>query len=140
MIARIQASNAENYGMLIGGLILMGFGSTGTLFPSILFNNHSLARPCSHQVYPIQALLPLVPWFIPQSRILCRHRLEPDHLVHCQEHRCTHVNHQRLFQNATVSVYTSNLADIQTVTRGTSKLAAGYNSSLQSIIPSIFYF
>lgn len=45
-----------------------------------------------------------------------------------------------LFQNAAVSVYTSNLADIQTVTRGTSTLAAGYNSSLQSVIPSMFYF
>ncbi|OCF73363.1 hypothetical protein I204_06595 [Kwoniella mangroviensis CBS 8886] len=43
----------------------------------------------------------------------------------------------QLFQNSAVSVYTSNLADIQTVTRGTSKLAAGYNSSLQGIIPII---
>lgn len=36
-----------------------------------------------------------------------------------------------------MSVYTSNLADIQTATRGTSKLAAGYNSSLQSVIPIV---
>ncbi|WVR07938.1 hypothetical protein IAU60_004981 [Kwoniella sp. DSM 27419] len=43
----------------------------------------------------------------------------------------------QLFQNSAVSVYTSNLADIQTYTRGTSKLAAGYNSSLQSIIPIV---
>ncbi|WRT69852.1 uncharacterized protein IL334_006843 [Kwoniella shivajii] len=43
----------------------------------------------------------------------------------------------QLFQNSAVSVYTSNLADIQTYTRGTSKLAAGYNSSLQGIVPII---
>ncbi|WVW87087.1 hypothetical protein I302_109144 [Kwoniella bestiolae CBS 10118] len=43
----------------------------------------------------------------------------------------------QLFQNSAVSVYTSNLADIQTITRGTSKLAAGYNSSLQGIIPIV---
>jgi hypothetical protein len=40
-------------------------------------------------------------------------------------------------QNAAVSVYSSNLADIQTQTRGTSKLAAGYNSSLQGVIPIV---
>ncbi|GFZ49838.1 hypothetical protein JCM24511_07241 [Saitozyma sp. JCM 24511] len=43
----------------------------------------------------------------------------------------------QIFQNSAVSVYTSNLADIQTATRGTSKLAAGYNSSLQSVIPIV---
>ncbi|WVQ84824.1 hypothetical protein IAT38_006981 [Cryptococcus sp. DSM 104549] len=43
----------------------------------------------------------------------------------------------QLFQNAAVSVYSSNLADIQTYTRGTSKLAAGYNSSLQGVIPIV---
>jgi MFS family permease len=43
----------------------------------------------------------------------------------------------QIFQNATVSVYSSNLADIQTVTRGTSTLAAGYNTSLQSVIPIV---
>ncbi|WVF68348.1 hypothetical protein IAT40_003113 [Kwoniella sp. CBS 6097] len=43
----------------------------------------------------------------------------------------------QLFQNAAVGVYTSNLADIQTYTRGTSKLAAGYNSSLQGVIPIV---
>ncbi|KAL7424462.1 hypothetical protein Q5752_000146 [Cryptotrichosporon argae] len=43
----------------------------------------------------------------------------------------------QVFQNATVSVYTSNLADMQTVTRGTSTLAAGYNSSLQGIVPIV---
>lgn len=36
-----------------------------------------------------------------------------------------------------MSVYTSNLADIQTKTRGTSALAAGYNSSLQGVIPIV---
>jgi len=34
-------------------------------------------------------------------------------------------------------VLSSNLADIQTQTRGTSKLAAGYNSSLQGVIPIV---
>ena len=43
----------------------------------------------------------------------------------------------QVFQNASVTVYTSNLADIQTQTRGTSTLAAGYNSSLQGIIPIV---
>ncbi|OCF39673.1 hypothetical protein I317_06528 [Kwoniella heveanensis CBS 569] len=43
----------------------------------------------------------------------------------------------QLFQNAAVTVYTSNLADIQTYTRGTSKLAAGYNTSLQGVIPIV---
>lgn len=94
ILARIKASNAENYGMLIGGLILMGFGSTGTLFPSVLFHNHLLTCSCSHRVYPKQALLPLVPRYIPWSRICCRHRLEPNHLGHCQKHGRTHVNHQ----------------------------------------------
>lgn len=36
-----------------------------------------------------------------------------------------------------VGVYSSNLADIQTQTRGTSALAAGYNSSLQSVVPIV---
>lgn len=36
-----------------------------------------------------------------------------------------------------MGVYSSNLADIQTQTRGTSQLAAGYNSSLQSVVPII---
>jgi hypothetical protein len=40
-------------------------------------------------------------------------------------------------QNAAVGTLSSNLADIQTQTRGTSKLAAGYNSSLQGVIPII---
>lgn len=43
----------------------------------------------------------------------------------------------QVLQNGAVSVYTSNLADIQTQTRGTSKLAAGYNSSLQGVIPIV---
>lgn len=43
----------------------------------------------------------------------------------------------QVLQNGAVGVYTSNLADIQTQTRGTSKLAAGYNSSLQSVVPII---
>ncbi|ORY34568.1 major facilitator superfamily domain-containing protein [Naematelia encephala] len=40
-------------------------------------------------------------------------------------------------QSAIIGVYSSNLADIQTRTRGTSTLAAGYNSSVQSIIPIV---
>lgn len=43
----------------------------------------------------------------------------------------------QVLQNGAVSVYTGNLADIQTQTRGTSKLAAGYNSSLQGVIPIV---
>ncbi|WWD09702.1 hypothetical protein V865_007830 [Kwoniella europaea PYCC6329] len=43
----------------------------------------------------------------------------------------------QLFQTSVVGVYSSNLADIQTQTRGTSKLAAGYNSSLQSVVPIV---
>lgn len=43
----------------------------------------------------------------------------------------------QVLQNGAVTVYSSNLADIQTQTRGTSKLAAGYNSSLQSVVPIV---
>ncbi|WWD20457.1 hypothetical protein CI109_104933 [Kwoniella shandongensis] len=43
----------------------------------------------------------------------------------------------QIFQNSVPQVYTSNLADIQTVTRGTSTLAAGYNTTLQAIVPVI---
>ncbi|KAK8843522.1 hypothetical protein IAR55_007182 [Kwoniella newhampshirensis] len=43
----------------------------------------------------------------------------------------------QMFQNAAVATYTSNLADIQTQTRGTSKLAAGYNASIQGVIPIV---
>jgi hypothetical protein len=43
----------------------------------------------------------------------------------------------QVLQNGAVSSYTSNLADIQTQTRGTSKLAAGYNSSLQGVVPIV---
>ncbi|KAK8849827.1 hypothetical protein IAR55_005163 [Kwoniella newhampshirensis] len=43
----------------------------------------------------------------------------------------------QIFQNSVPQVYTTNLADIQTVTRGTSKLAAGYNTTLQSIVPVV---
>ncbi|OCF32015.1 hypothetical protein I317_06699 [Kwoniella heveanensis CBS 569] len=43
----------------------------------------------------------------------------------------------QIFQTSVVGVYSSNLADIQTQTRGTSKLAAGYNSSLQSVAPIV---
>lgn len=42
-----------------------------------------------------------------------------------------------MFQNSSIGVYSSNLADIQTYTRGTSTLAAGYNTSLQGIIPIV---
>lgn len=47
------------------------------------------------------------------------------------------INHAEMFQNASISVYSSNLADIQTYTRGTSTLAAGYNTSLQGVIPIV---
>ena len=40
-------------------------------------------------------------------------------------------------QNAVIGTFSSNLADIQTQTRGTSKLAAGYNSSLQGVVPIV---
>jgi MFS family permease len=43
----------------------------------------------------------------------------------------------QVLQNAAVGVYSSNLADMQVVTRGTKELAAGYNSSLQGIIPIV---
>lgn len=43
----------------------------------------------------------------------------------------------QVLQNGSVTAYTSNLADIQTQTRGTSKLAAGYNASLQGVIPIV---
>ena len=43
----------------------------------------------------------------------------------------------QILQNGSVSAYTSNLADIQTQTRGTSKLAAGYNTSLQGVVPIV---
>ena len=43
----------------------------------------------------------------------------------------------QVLQNGAVSTYTANLADIQTQTRGTSTLAAGYNSSLQGVIPIV---
>ncbi|WOO82110.1 Major facilitator superfamily domain-containing protein 1 [Vanrija pseudolonga] len=43
----------------------------------------------------------------------------------------------QLFQNAAVSVYTSNLSDIQVKTRGTKTLAAGYNSSIQPVVPIV---
>lgn len=39
-----------------------------------------------------------------------------------------------LFQNSARTVYAANLANIQEKTRGTSALAAGYNSSLQSVV------
>ena len=39
-----------------------------------------------------------------------------------------------LFQNSARTVYSANLADMQERTRGTSTLAAGYNSSLQSVV------
>ena len=42
-----------------------------------------------------------------------------------------------IFQTSVVGVYSSNLADIQTQTRGTSALAAGYNSALQSVVPIV---
>jgi hypothetical protein len=47
------------------------------------------------------------------------------------------LNSAEVPQNAAVGVLSSNLADIQTQTRGTSKLAAGYNSSLQGVIPIV---
>lgn len=43
----------------------------------------------------------------------------------------------QVFQTSVVGVYSINLADIQTQTRGTSTLAAGYNSSLQSVVPIV---
>lgn len=39
-----------------------------------------------------------------------------------------------VFQNSARTVYAANLADMQEKTRGTSTLAAGYNSSLQSVV------
>jgi MFS family permease len=43
----------------------------------------------------------------------------------------------QVLQNGVISVYSSNLTDIQEQTRGTSTLAAGYNSSLQGVIPIV---
>jgi len=39
-----------------------------------------------------------------------------------------------ILQNAARTVYSVNVADIQTKTRGTSTLAAGYNASLQNVV------
>jgi hypothetical protein len=59
----------------------------------------------------------------------------------CGTHKCyicdLELNPAEVPQNAAVGVLSSNLADIQTQTRGTSKLAAGYNSSLQGVIPIV---
>ena len=52
--------------------------------------------------------------------------------------RCGRIPHRsEIFQTSVVGVYSINLADIQTQTRGTSALAAGYNSSLQSVVPIV---
>lgn len=40
-------------------------------------------------------------------------------------------------QNGAAIAFQSNLADMQRVTRGTSELAAGYNTSIQGIIPIV---
>lgn len=39
-----------------------------------------------------------------------------------------------ILQNAARTVYSVNVADIQSKTRGTSTLAAGYNASLQNVV------
>lgn len=44
---------------------------------------------------------------------------------------------KEVFQTSVVGVYSSSLADIQTQTRGTSTLVAGYNSALQSVVPIV---
>lgn len=52
--------------------------------------------------------------------------------------RCGRITYcSEIFQTSVVGVYSINLADIQTQTRGTSALAAGYNSSLQSVVPIV---
>jgi len=50
---------------------------------------------------------------------------------------CQTLTHLEVFQTSVVGVYSINLADIQTQTRGTSTLAAGFNSSLQSVVPIV---
>lgn len=40
-------------------------------------------------------------------------------------------------QNGAAVAFQGNLADMQRVTRGTSELAAGYNTSLQGVIPIV---
>ncbi|AAW46646.1 hypothetical protein CNBI0430 [Cryptococcus deneoformans B-3501A] len=188
-IIAAAASNAENYGMLIGGLILMGFGSTviestqnklyshwfrgtslGLVFAVDIAWNRITSVIAKNTAVPMSTINGWWGWALWIPAIVCAVNMAVVMLYWWYE-RAVPKKYRpllgkdarvkegwdkrkfqfgtlrrlpkffwifcgsQLFQNAAVSVYTSNLADIQTVTRGTSTLAAGYNSSLQSVIP-----
>ncbi|ODO07710.1 hypothetical protein I350_03283 [Cryptococcus amylolentus CBS 6273] len=185
------AANVEHYGMLIGGLILLGFGSTvieavqNKLY-SHWFRGSSLAFVFAldiawNRITTLIAKATAVPmsningwwgWALWIPTIVCavnmalvmlywwfersvpkqyRPALGKDaRVTEGWDKRKFHFGTlwrlpkffwifcgSQLFQNAAISVYSSNLADIQTVTRGTKTLAAGYNSSLQGIVPIV---
>ncbi|WVQ75748.1 hypothetical protein IAR50_005379 [Cryptococcus sp. DSM 104548] len=190
-IIAAAAANAEHYGMLIGGLILLGFGSTviestQSKLYSHWFKGSSLAFVYAldiawNRITTLISKATAVPmsningwwgWALWIPTITCgvnmalvllywwyervvpktyRPKLGKDaRAIEGWDKRKFQFGTLRrlpkffwilcgtqLFQNAAISVYTSNLADIQTYTRGTSKLAAGYNSSLQGVVPIV---
>ncbi|WRT66793.1 uncharacterized protein IL334_003756 [Kwoniella shivajii] len=160
-IVSAAGANTTHFGMVVGGRILMGFGSMGKF--KLLYIAYE-----SHRIGPAQAILPLVSWQPFGAGHRHRPRLEPSpvgdqipafttvaNLIVCIlywyfERRVPQKYRPPLGKNAArkegalrkVIEFNnlprlSNLADIQTQTRGTSKLAAGYNSSLQSVVPIV---
>ncbi|WVW83550.1 hypothetical protein I302_105571 [Kwoniella bestiolae CBS 10118] len=111
-IVSAAGANTSKFSMVVGGRVLMGFGSMDLAWSRVLsVISRSTAVPMSMiNGWWGWALCPRFFWLFAGIQI---------------------------FQTSVIGVYSSNLADIQTQTRGTSKLAAGYNSSLQSVAPIV---
>ncbi|KAL1412151.1 hypothetical protein Q8F55_003158 [Vanrija albida] len=180
----------NNYGLLVGGEILLGFGSTVSqvcqykLYPNYVEGRHmalvfglTLAWNRLMSVIAKVAAVPMTKldhnwgWALWISAMLCafsfasvlayaayERSLPPHHRppVPTREERKRSwvqltgvplvlrlpkfywiLNATQMFQHGVWAVYNANVADMQVKTRGTSTQAAGYNSSLQSVIPVV---
>jgi len=76
-----QGANAEHVGLVIGGRILLGFGSTGQILPDCHIASSSLID--SHRKYPVKTVCPLVCRIEFGVRVRYRYSLESSHDHHC---------------------------------------------------------
>ncbi|OCF54367.1 hypothetical protein L486_08281 [Kwoniella mangroviensis CBS 10435] len=180
-IISAAGSNTSRFGLVVGGRILMGFGSMAQAIYSLVSRKQSSpcyrSRPgveqgtiCDFEKYGSpneydQRLMGIPAFTTVANLIICimywayerrvpkqyrpplwkdaarkegalRKAIEFNKISKIPRFFWLFAGIQ-LFQTSVVGVYSSNLADIQTQTRGTSKLAAGYNSSLQSVVPIV---
>ncbi|WVF71060.1 hypothetical protein IAT40_005857 [Kwoniella sp. CBS 6097] len=120
-IISAAGSNTAHFGMLVGGRILMGFGSMA---------RGKLTRRIPAFTTIANLAICVLYWYF-ERRVPEKYRPPLG-----KDAAKTEGALRKVIEFNNLPRF-SNLADIQTQTRGTSKLAAGYNSSLQSVAPIV---